>query len=212
MRWPEAQVWLRGIVAATFVGSAGAWNGPTVWVLAMISGVTFFHLGWRDQRERTPGTEILDDWLGPAMQVASVLWLAAAAFENRGPERTWDPPGLWDLGGGLLIYAGIRLRRAAAEALGRHFTVALSVLDDHELVDDGPYRRLRHPNYAGLLLIALGTAIMVKSPLAIAVALSLWLPLALLRIRAEERVLSQRLGSRWTEYASERWSLVPGVY
>jgi protein-S-isoprenylcysteine O-methyltransferase len=108
-----------------------------------------------------------------------------------------------------VVLAGVSLRRSAARALGRHFTVGLSLLADPELVVSGPYRWLRHPNYAGLLMIACGTAMMVRSPHALGVALAVWLPLALLRIRKEEHVLHERLGGAYTDYTRRRWCLVP---
>ena len=60
--------------------------------------------------------------------------------------------------------------------------------------------------------MAFGTALMVWSPLAVGVTLALWLPAALLRIRAEERSLQERLGAAYAEYARGRWRLVPGLY
>jgi protein-S-isoprenylcysteine O-methyltransferase len=208
----RSSAWARGIAAAVLVGFAGAWNVPTVLVLSLVSGLTAFDLGRRNRDERTHGAGLLRDPYGIAMQVAFLVLMCAGAWDNRSPELTWRAPGVYGVIGLALILCGVRLRQSAARALGRHFTVVLSVLPDHELVASGPYRWLRHPNYAGLLLIAFGTAIMVRSPLFLVGTLVLWLPLALLRIRAEERVLEGRLGARWTEYASGRWSLVPGLY
>ncbi len=207
--------WARGLAAAVLVGFAGAWNGPTVLALVVASGLTAFDLGRRDRDERSKlaaANGFVRDPYGTAMQVAFLLLMCAGAFENRSPDRTWEPPGGYGVAGMAMILLGVRLRQSAARALGRHFTVVLSVLPDHELVSSGPYRWLRHPNYAGLLLIALGTGIMVRSPLFLVGTLALWLPLALLRIRAEERVLRGHLGERWNEYANDRWSLLPGLY
>lgn len=205
-------IWIRGVAAAAFVGFAGNWNGPTVLVLAIAGGLSAFDLGRRDRRERGAETGFETDFYGPAMQVAFLVVLAAGAFDNRAPEATWRPPGLLGLCGLAVLLAGVLLRRNAARALGRHFTVGLSLLAHHELITTGPYRWLRHPNYAGLLLIAFGTAMMVWSPLALGVALVGWLPLALIRIRKEEHVLRERLGGTYDDYARDRWCLVPGVF
>ncbi len=210
MRFLDLGAPLRGALAAGLVGVAGAWNGPAVLALALTGGLAFFDLGRRRRVEHA--ATITRDPYGAAMQLAFLALLCAGAWENRSPEATWRSPGLLGVAGSGLLLAGVGLRHSAARALGRHFTVALALLDDHELVASGPYRWIRHPNYAALLLIALGTAMMVGSTLALGVAIALWLPLALLRIRAEERVLEARLGPRWTEYASTRWSLLPGVY
>jgi protein-S-isoprenylcysteine O-methyltransferase Ste14 len=205
-------VWIRGAAAAALVGFAGHWNGPTVLILALASGLSFFDLGRRDRNERTPGTAFEPDLYGTAMQLAFLAVLCAGAWDNRAPEVTWRSPGLLGIGGFAVILAGACLRQSAARALGPHFTVALSLLADHQLIATGPYRWLRHPNYAGLLLIAFGTAMMVWSPKAAGVTLVVWLPLVLLRIRAEERVLHERLGSVYADYTRARWCLVPGVY
>lgn len=210
MRAPSLGLWMRGLLAACLIGVAGAWSGPTVLGLALAGGLAFFDLDRRRRDERTAG--VAPDPYGKGMQLAFLALLCACAWENRAPELAWRPPGLSGLAGFGLILAGVGLRRSAARALGPRFTVEVALLDDHELVADGPYRWIRHPNYAALLLIALGTALMTRSALAVGVAVAVWLPFALLRIRAEERALARHLGSRWTEYASTRWSLVPGVY
>ncbi|MCC6765368.1 MAG: isoprenylcysteine carboxylmethyltransferase family protein [Deltaproteobacteria bacterium] len=211
---------MRGILAAALVGIAGHWNGPTVLTLALASGLSFFDLGRRGRVERTDATAAgkvpesafrPEPW-GMAMQLAFLAILTVGAWDNRGPDDTWRHPGFVGVAGFAVLLLGVWLRRSAARALGRQFTVGLSVLADHELVVSGPYRWLRHPNYAGLLLVALGTAMMIESPTAAGVSLVLWLPLALLRIRLEERTLLRHLGDAYGEYRRGRWCLVPGVY
>jgi protein-S-isoprenylcysteine O-methyltransferase Ste14 len=213
---PPLNAWARGIVAAALVGWAGDWNSPKVWVLAIAAGASFFDLGRRDRVERHEASGTADafapEFYGVAMQLAFLAVLCVGAWDNRAPELAWRHPGLPGVVGFALIMAGVVLRQRAAEALGRHFTVGLAFFADHQLIVDGPYRWLRHPNYAALLLVALGTAMMVWSPRAAGVALVVWLPLALLRIAAEERALHARLGSAYGEYSRERWCLFPGFY
>ena len=226
LAWPEAgrykrraygppllSIWIRGVAAAALVGFAGNWSGPRVLVLALASGLSFFDLGRRDRVERGAGSTAFEaDLYGPAMQLAFLGVLCAGAWDNRAPQVGWHPPGLLAACGLAVILAGVGLRRSAARALGRHFTVGLTLLADHELIATGPYRWLRHPNYAGLLMIAFGTAMMVESPRAFGVTVVVWLPLALLRIIKEERVLRERLGNAYADYVRERWCLLPGLY
>ncbi len=206
---------LRGAAAGALVGFAGNWNGPTVFILAAVAAAVIFDLGRRDRAEQIGPAGVAAfsyDPYGRAMPIAFLAVLAAAAFDNRAPELYWRHPGLYGVAGFLVIMAGVGLRQSASQELGRHFTVVLSVLDDHQLITTGPYRWVRHPNYAGLLLVAIGTATMVRSPLAIGVTLVTWLPLALLRIHAEERALQDRLGDAFVEYRQQSWCLVPGLY
>lgn len=205
--------WMRGILATFLVGSVGRWNGPTVFVLAVTAGLSFFSLGRRDRVERDDGEEAFaPEPYGMAMQLAFLAILTVGAWDNRSPADTWRHPGLLGVAGFAVIMLGVALRQSAAHALGRQFTVGLSVLTDHVLVDSGPYRWVRHPNYAGLLLVAIGTAMMVWSPSAALVSVVVWLPLALMRIRREERALRAHLGAAWGEYSRGRWCLLPGVY
>lgn len=218
LRLPNA--WMRGIVSTGLVGWAGHWNGPTVAALALAAGLSFFDLGRREQVERVRDgvetdrrrTRAVTEPYGTAMQLAFLAVLSAGAWDNRAPEIAWRFPGMLGVLGLAVILLGLALRQSAARALGDRFTVAVSVLADHELVVTGPYRRIRHPNYAALLLIAIGTAMMVWSPLALGTALVTWLPVALLRIRAEERALHDHLGDAFLDYTRGRWCLVPGVY
>jgi protein-S-isoprenylcysteine O-methyltransferase Ste14 len=201
----------RGAAAAAIVGIAGGWNGPVPMVLALVSGVTFLDLGRRDLAERDGSALLTRDPFGRVMQLAFLGVLSAAAWDNRCRDP-WTIPGLVEGLGLVMLVGGGWLRNSAAQALGRHFTVALSLCDDHELVLVGPYRWLRHPSYTALLLVALGTAAMVRSPLAVVVALVVWLPSALMRIRSEECVLRNRFGEAYSEYSRSSWYLVPWIY
>jgi protein-S-isoprenylcysteine O-methyltransferase Ste14 len=201
----------RGVAAATVVGLAGHWSGSVVVILALVSGLTFFDLGRRDRAERAERADRPRAPFGGAMQLAFLAILCAAAWDNRS-RSAWVVPGVMDALGLAVIVGGACLRRSAAQALGRHFTVTLSLLVGHQLVSTGPYRWLRHPNYAGLALIALGTTIALRSPMAAAVALGVWLPIMLLRIRDEERALRDGLGASYVDYSRHSWRLVPGIY
>jgi protein-S-isoprenylcysteine O-methyltransferase Ste14 len=203
-----ARAWLRGLSAAALVGLAGSFSGFPVWVLAFVSGLAFSDIARREQREGRPAGP---DWVGWLMQFAFLVVLCAAAWDNRltaGLPR----PGAVEVAGLALLAGGLELRRRTERAMGRFFTVQLRVERDHRLVDDGPFRTIRHPSYASLGAIALGTAMSVRSPLAVLATLAIWLPVIVLRIRQEEAELGRRLGASYRDYARRTWRLLPGVY
>lgn len=79
-----------------------------------------------------------------------------------------------------------------------------------ELRIRGPYRRLRHPLYAGLLLALLGTPDMTYGRLSLALLSTGYIVAA---IPWEERDMAARFGERYERYRTEvRWRLVPGIY
>lgn len=58
---------------------------------------------------------------------------------------------------GLVFFIiGIALRWYPIVKLGRFFTVNVAIAKDHQLVESGPYRFVRHPSYTGALLAFLG--------------------------------------------------------
>lgn len=81
----------------------------------------------------------------------------------------------------------------------------------HELATGGPYALVRHPIYAGLNLLALGTAVWVPTWLTWA-AVVLMVVGSDLRARAEEGVLRQAFGDTYQAYCARTRRFIPGVY
>ena len=74
----------------------------------------------------------------------------------------------------------------------------------------GPYRRLRHPLYAGLILILLGTPDMTYSRLSFAL---LGIAYIVAAIPWEERDMAALFEDRYRRYRAEvPWRLIPGLY
>jgi protein-S-isoprenylcysteine O-methyltransferase len=149
----------------------------------------------------------------------ALLWLAIAAGIGGGVYVSLKvpldgfllPPAAKQVIG-VVFVGGLVLRWWAIVALGRFFTVDVSIDPDHELVIRGPYHLVRHPSYAGMML-AFG---------ALAVAFENWLSLACIlgpitlalayRIYVEEKALRTRFGDEYLAYAQTTKRLIPGVF
>jgi protein-S-isoprenylcysteine O-methyltransferase Ste14 len=69
---------------------------------------------------------------------------------------------------GLLVEAsGLLLAIWARRHLGRNWSGEITIKVEHELIRSGPYKRLRHPIYTGLLAMYAGTAIVSGEWLAV---------------------------------------------
>jgi len=114
---------------------------------------------------------------------------------------------------GLALFAaGLGLRWYAMRYLGRLFTFDVAVAADHQVIDTGPYRHVRHPAYTGSLLSFAGLGVCGGNALSLAVLL---VPIALAfahRIAVEEAALTAALGSRYADYAARTRRLVPFLY
>jgi protein-S-isoprenylcysteine O-methyltransferase len=116
------------------------------------------------------------------------------------------------IAGCAMFVVGLALRWYSIWYLGRFFTVNVAIHSRHEVIDTGPYSRIRHPSYAGALLAFLGLALSLDNWLSLALIV---LPVAMAfrrRIRIEERALSNALGRPYTSYMQRTKRLVPGVY
>ncbi len=146
--------------------------------------------------------------LASRVGLVAALLIAARAPALRAGADDW-----WTLGVGVaLVLAGVGLRAWAIVTLGRHFRRQVTIEEGQTLVRRGPYRLLRHPSYAGLLLAFAGLGLALGSWVSAAVAaLTLFLGL-LPRIRVEERALARAFGPDYEDYASHTDRVLPHVW
>jgi protein-S-isoprenylcysteine O-methyltransferase Ste14 len=145
---------------------------------------------------------------GFARYVAYFVFVPYVVIVARpGPELDVPEPLRWI--GLLLIWPGVALAIWAIVTLGRHYDLVPEVHQDHELIRSGPYRFVRHPIYTGLALHFAGTCMATGNLLLIAGTLLVTYPAFYLRARAEERLLRERFGAAYDQYAREVGMLVP---
>lgn len=110
------------------------------------------------------------------------------------------------------MWVGAGFRLWSIHTLGRYFRGVVHVQQGHEVIQHGPYRILRHPSYAGVLLAVVGLSLLLNNILAIVVLLVCVFGGICYRIRVEERVLTTELGAAYTRYAARTARLLPGVW
>ena len=119
---------------------------------------------------------------------------------------------IFAIAGVVVFVAGLILRWWAIITLGRFFTVDVTIEKEHELVERGPFRIVRHPSYTGVLLAFVGLALSLRNWAALLVIL---LPIGAAFIRrmdVEEDALSRALGPHYADYMKRTKRLVPFVY
>jgi protein-S-isoprenylcysteine O-methyltransferase Ste14 len=145
---------------------------------------------------------------GLAHYVAYFFFVPYVVIAARpGPEIEIPEPLRWI--GLAFIVAGVAFSLWAIATLGRHYDLELEIHRDHELVRTGPYRFVRHPVYTGLGLHFAGACLATGNLLLIAGTLLVTYPALYLRARTEERLLRQRFGAAYDEYARRVRMLVP---
>ena len=114
--------------------------------------------------------------------------------------------------GVALFLTGLLLRWWAIITLGRFFTVDVTIEPDHELVERGPFRRVRHPSYTGVLLAFVGLALTLGNWAAVLVILVPIGAAFIHRMNVEENALSDALGPQYSDYMRRTKRLVPFIY
>ena len=117
---------------------------------------------------------------------------------------------------GLVIYlAGLVFVLWARSTLGKYWGLSTSqqvkLLDDHQIVQTGPYAFVRHPMYFGWWVCMFGLT-MVYPVWAIFLLLVFSVISFAGRARREESALQERFGNAWTEYKKRTKFLIPFVY
>lgn len=120
------------------------------------------------------------------------------------------PAGVGWLGTALTA-GGIGLHVWANRTLGASYTRTLRVRAEQAVVDSGPYSRVRHPGYAGSLLLWAGYALSWQALPAMLAAVPM-VPAYARRIAVEEAMLSSALGAGYERYRERTRRLVPGLY
>ena len=144
-------------------------------------------------------------WTGffiPLVWLASpVLWFA---------EYRLRPGPL--VGGVICFVVGLWLFHKSHADLGTNWSVTLEVREQHRLITQGVYRRIRHPMYSALVLYSIGHALVIPNWVAGPSNLVAFAILFSLRVHAEEQMMSAAFGDEYAAYAARSKRLVPGVW
>ena len=150
-------------------------------------------------RSPTPGR-----W-ATGLVVLVVVIVAGTTLERANGGRA-QPPILLTVAGTLVTVAGAILHVQARRVLGS--TWSSSPSSPPVLVDRGPYGRVRHPLYAALALMGVGTVAAHPSLATLAGGVGLLVGLGM-KTRQEERALATTLGPDWEAYRRRVPCLVP---
>jgi methyltransferase len=159
--------------------------------LIIVQRLFELRLSRRHQRRWTrAGVATVRDSVFPWMVLTHVLLLLGSVMEPWLLGRPFIPMLGWPALS-VLVAAQV-LRVHVIKTLGRHWNVRIvaSCTDETErVVTTGPYRFVRHPNYAIVLVEAVALPLFHGAFVTLVVVQLLHIPVLVARIRAEERYL-----------------------
>ena len=203
-------------------GPAGTLAWPEGWVfLAIHGGLTWWLMLWLKRHDPALLAERLKGMIQPGqplwdralLLVFAALWLGWLTVPGFDQRHGWSDVPLWLQGvGGLLLllgWWGIIATHQVNTFLAP--VVRIQVERGQHVVDTGPYAIVRHPMYAALVPFTLGSALLLDSWVATALAPLVTLPL-LIRTVLEDNTLARELPGYEEYRARVRYRLVPGLW
>ena len=117
---------------------------------------------------------------------------------------------LW-IGIGVMLL-GLILRHWSIVSLGKFFRTTIELQKGQKVIDNGPYRHIRHPSYAGIILFFIGYGIVSKDWLSLGVDVCLPIASLVYRIQIEEKALAEGMGQDYVAYQKRTKKLLPGIW
>ena len=213
---------VRLIIQATVLFScAGTMHWPAAWVYVLVSAC-FFIFGTSilirinpevlNVRGRKPKDVPRFDKIILPLWILSQFSMLILAGMDAGHLHWSEVPVMLQAGGFLCISCGASLI-IWSMAVNSHFETTVRIQNDrgHKVCAAGPYRLVRHPGYAGVILAALGGPLLLGSwvaliPGVVTFALFMW------RTNIEDRILFTKLPGYSDFTAITRYRLAPGIW
>lgn len=183
------------------------------WAFLALS-LVFFAFLFRAASRRTSETGVKSDSRSRLGIVVQSVGIALAGFGSTKPTLApFSPAALAGTAAVIILMGGsIALFATSSRALGRNWSLVARTRADHELVRSGPYARVRHPIYLGMLLFLLALAVAVGHWAQLLIAIPVFLVGTAIRTRIEDQLLEQSFGDAFREYRSSTPSLLPRIF
>jgi protein-S-isoprenylcysteine O-methyltransferase Ste14 len=182
-------------------------------VLLAISAILWVSVELRQALRHRPEAKVADRGTLFALRFFALVGVVGALIGRRAlPSWTIGTRTAAEWIGLAFLWCGFGLRGWSFHTLGRYFTFTVQTSADQPVISTGPYRFVRHPSYAGILLAVVGVGFILDNWASLVVLMVATTCGLIYRITIEERALSEDLGGRYQSYAAGRKRLVPFVW
>ncbi len=137
---------------------------------------------------------------------ALYLWTNLLDFADRSSSWLLFIAGLFCGAGALVLFL------LTHKALGKLWSVSLQLKQEHRLVTEGIYEKLRHPMYSAFWLMTLAQALFLANWIAGLSGLMGFGFLFFSRIGPEEAMMEAAFGGQYREYQKRSWRVIPFVW
>src|SRR5580692_156220 len=152
----------------------------------------------------------------PSERMLYLVFMAAGFFLLYQENPSWGllnhrflPDQLWIAWlGSALCAAGVLFALWARRTIGKDWSAEVQIKEGHQLIRPGPYARIHHPIYTGILLATLGTALVIGEYRGL-LAVLLFLVGFARKARKEESFLAAEFGAAFDEHRRHTGFFLP---
>jgi len=202
---------LSGIAAMISVGAYQVATAVESYQAMLVGTVVIMYVGWILSEFRiTVGETSKDTSDDKGTCEAYAIGRFLTMLTALGFESVWNRPGLWIPIGFTLFVGGVAFRIYAIRSLGKFYSHRVRTPTENTIISNGPYRFLRHPAYAGMLLAHVGILVLFFNWFLLVAFAFVFVPVLVRRIRVEESHLL--VIPEYREFAIGRARVAPGIW
>ncbi len=177
-----------------------------IWLLPEVISSFTDHIGKNLKvNDRASGLAIgLSIWLA----IFAGYWSADAV---RSLAIAWHRTLLFATGIFLML-VGVAFRWYSIRILGKYFTRQVAIQPGQTVVENGPYRLIRHPSYSGALITIFGLGLAFTNWLSLIVVMGIAFIGYIYRVSVEEKILVDALGEPYRQYMERTKRFIPFLY
>ena len=155
----------------------------------------------RDKGEKTSDFGTLEFYaISQACTFLSALWFKVL----------WLSANIAHFLGFTIFLSGICFRVWAIITLGHYYSHIVRKVNGHKIIDSGPYKYIRHPAYAGMIIAHFGALLYFFNLITLMIFFLAFIPAIILRIFVEEKTLFKIEG--YPNYSENRKRLIPLIW
>jgi protein-S-isoprenylcysteine O-methyltransferase Ste14 len=127
---------------------------------------------------------------------AIMTYGSIAEYVLRGGGFSW----IAMVAGLLCSIASFKLRWSAISALGKFWSLHVEIRENHQLVQSGPFRFVRHPTYLSMDLEVASFPLFCSAWFMLILIPIAYIPALILRLRLEEPAMVEKFGDAYRDY------------
>ena len=133
-------------------------------------------------------------------------------FTNWLDFATYPLPGWAEWLGVAIFGVALWLLWRSHADLGRNWSVAAEVRERQTLITSGVFKYMRHPMYSAHWLWGIAQALLVHNWISGLASLAIFIPLYLLRVPREEKVMLHEFGDEYRQYMHRTGRVLPRLW